>query len=146
MGNVNGNMAECQICQGVHGIWGCELGTAAHAELEDVCCLALWKPYFRQVTLDTLVKGMTAGLEGKCAQCPGVPSRHLVHPATAVVVLCPRSLWSGLPGVPRLQQCCHLHLEGKAEEFVPHTHFSYYQQSAPGQELKCNCCALCSAI
>ena len=64
---MSGNRAKCQICQGVHGKWGCELGTVAHAELEDGCYLALWKLYFQQEKLDTLVKGMTTGLEGKCA-------------------------------------------------------------------------------
>jgi len=124
MENVSGNRAECQICQGVHGIWGCELGTVVHAGLEDGCCLVLWKPYFQQETLDMLVMEMTTGQEGKCAYCPGVLSHRLVHPETAAVVLCPWSLWSGLLGVPRLQQCCHLHLEGKIEEINPHIHFS----------------------
>ena len=71
-----------------------------------------------------LVMEMTTGQEGKCAYCPGVLSHRLVHPETAAVVLCPWSLWSGLLGVPRLQQCCHLHLEGKIEEINPHIHFS----------------------
>lgn len=64
---MSGNRAECQICQGIRGIWGCELGTVVHAELEDGCCPVLWKPYFRQETLDMLVKEMTTGQEGKCA-------------------------------------------------------------------------------
>jgi len=63
---VNENRAECLICQGVHGIWGCELGTVVHAGVEDGCCLVPWKPYFQQETLDMLVKEMTAGREGRC--------------------------------------------------------------------------------
>jgi hypothetical protein len=75
-----------------------------------------------------LVKEMTTGREGKCAQCPRVLSRHLVRPETAAAVLCPWSLWSGPPGDLRLQQCCHLHqLEGKIEEIIPRIHFSIIQ-------------------
>jgi len=67
MVNVSAKGAEYQIFQSVHGIWGCELGTVVHAELEDGCCLVPWKPYYRQETPDMLVKEMTTGREGKCA-------------------------------------------------------------------------------